>query len=1339
MTNNVGIISNKLFSLKWCFKYNNSSNIILNSFFNNSYNKFGFKICFHSFGNINKKWKNKNKNKCKNYILLVKKNKLHNNAHIRYEIILGANKKHTNLSTNKYGVNFSTHVGELFHNKQNGVEKKAATDKCGRKNGGENGKKDTNIDTNCDSNKLTHRMENTKDVEQNENVIRINNLCKKIYDIGNNGVKNKKEWIHYLVEYYKEEENYKFIKNKEMFMLLIGLTKLKEKINIIYYRENKENEKNEKNKRVDDMIDRHIQVLSKKINELTNKQLSIFLYILEKWEKLEKHKKIVNIINDKILKKKTFKKLNVRSFCNALYIYSKKNELGKNGSEKYGSEKYGSEKYDIINFQINKFLTKLNKSKCSVEDMLLLISSIDKLKIKIKEKSMIENVVKVLNDNIQDTNYFIIPSLLLYLSNLNIYNKELYLKLKNVILENYHFYNSIHLTNIFYAFSKFKPDFAHDLFDTLSHYIIHTFLKQAEKEKEKEKENENKNSEKNADEKEGEHNKPALRNAQINANKFLKCDEKMFNMFQITNIINSCIKCDYINYNFFHDLILLSEKIEEHSLDNFINFFKSISNILKTFNIHIYKYIIYFYNIEKEECVKNDTQYIQNYYDKEKLFNTNQSVYLYSLIKKDIYYKQVYKYFTNNCVMTNLFFIEQYNTFGGIEKNMKIGTSNCIENVTDTSTKLINILNKIRDNVSEQIRIRIENNLYDKNLKYILHNLMIFMYQSKIKYINLYTLCISIIEKNIFFFSINNLYLYIKIFNTVKIYNYEIFYNIFDHIYTNFDQFELKKKAKIILLYYDIFKKINDNQMQLLINCFLDNTKFCEKNKIDISKYNQINDKHKINNYCNIYQKWLLPTNVELKQNILNTKKKSTNYLFDSVYNSENNDEINLNYFLNNKKNNDYYIFSEKNEKQYSTTTDNSQLFLKKIEQTEIVSFSLNFNEYINLLVILIYDISNKILDNKMDEKKNTNISIISLISKDETNLIKIKNEDPVLEKYSEMVRQNLNNRKHLIIKILLKIADMIKNKNKISSEKKIKKIKKIEMDEMDEADETGLHIDQVLYILYFIKLLDKDLYSSMMEIDQIERVLKNGKNGKNAQNERKWGDNGVESKQCGTLLGSSLFELKKEDMKFIGSNNRKKNNESEIYYDDLFLYDDKINYRYKYQSVNDSIKNITNNLKKMKFNEITKFDNTNKCSFKINKFYKLDTYINIDILFILEKNGEEFFHFLIFYPYELKKIITNIKKNNITFTHSYDESFSFCTEILCIYNFLKKNNKTNFSFSILDTTSFVNFSDYTCENVEVNKNIKLRENQNSIHPLFNHDLDIQKLKKLIEGIISLR
>lgn len=264
MTNNVGIISNKLFSLKWCFKYNNSSNIILNSFFNNSYNKFGFKICFHSFGNINKKWKNKNKNKCKNYILLVKKNKLHNNAHIRYEIILGANKKHTNLSTNKYGVNFSTHVGELFHNKQNGVEKKAATDKCGRKNGGENGKKDTNIDTNCDSNKLTHRMENTKDVEQNENVIRINNLCKKIYDIGNNGVKNKKEWIHYLVEYYKEEENYKFIKNKEMFMLLIGLTKLKEKINIIYYRENKENEKNEKNKRVDDMIDRHIQVLSKK-------------------------------------------------------------------------------------------------------------------------------------------------------------------------------------------------------------------------------------------------------------------------------------------------------------------------------------------------------------------------------------------------------------------------------------------------------------------------------------------------------------------------------------------------------------------------------------------------------------------------------------------------------------------------------------------------------------------------------------------------------------------------------------------------------------------------------------------------------------------------------------------------------------------------------------------------------------------------------------------------------------------------------------------------------------------------------------------------------------------
>lgn len=250
------------------------------------------------------------------------------------------------------------------------------------------------------------------------------------------------------------------------------------------------------------------------------------------------------------------------------------------------------------------------------------------------------------------------------------------------------------------------------------------------------------------------------------------------------------------------------------------------------------------------------------------------------------------------------------------------------------------------------------------------------------------------------------------------------------------------------------------------------------------------------------------------------------------------------------------------------------------------------------------------------------------------------------------------------------------------------------------------------------------------MEIEQIEKFAKN--------ESVKKGDTDKENQKCATLFGRTLFELKKEDMEFIDSDNRKKNNESKIYYDDLFLYENKINYRYKYQSVNDTIKNITNNLKKVKFNEITNFDNTNKYSFKINKFYKLDTYINIDILFILEKNGEQFFHFLIFYPYELKKIITNIKKNNITFIHSYDESFSFCTEILCIYNFLKKKNQTNFSFSILDTTSFVNSSEWECENVEINKTIKLIEKKKSIDPLFNHDLDIQKLKKLLEGIISL-
>ncbi|VEV54812.1 conserved Plasmodium protein, unknown function [Plasmodium vinckei vinckei] len=1255
MTRNVGIISSEVLCLKWCSINNN----ILNCFFNNSYNKFGLKVFFHSYENANKKWKNKNK--YKNYILLVKKNELHNKAHIGYKTNWEISKKHTSLIPNKYCVNFTSQTNKLFSN-----------------------------------NKIVHKLKDRKHVGQDdeekkegndENVIRINNLCTKIYDIGKNGVKNKEEWIRYLIEYCKEEENHKFIKIKQMFMLLIGLSKLKGKINSVHYKVGYENGEKNKVVKISDIVDRHIEVLSKKVNEMTDKQLSIFLYILERWKKMEKYKEIVNIINDKILKKTTFKKLNVRSFCNVLHIYSKKCKVDGN----YINEE---KKNDMINIQINKFITKLSKSKCSVEDMLFFLSSIDKLKIKIKEKEMIEHVVKIINDNIQeDTNYFIIPSLLLYLSNLNIYNEGLYLKLKNIILENYYFYNSIHITNIFYAFSKFKPDFVHELFDTLSNYIIQTFLK------EKEKDSKTMN----------EYNRAILKNTQINKNKFLKYDESMFNIFQITNIINSCIKCDYINYNFFHDLILSSETVQEHSLDNLINFFKSISNILKTFNVHMYKYVIYFYTNEKvdpKETETNTHNYKESIGNGENFTSEKEVVYLYSLMENQTYYKKVYEYFTNRYMMKNSFFIEQYNTFGGVENDKKVKESDYTEK---SNIRLMNSFNKMRDNVAEQIRIIIENNLYDKNVQYILHNLMIFMYQSEVKYVNLYTLCISILEKNLFFFSINNLYLYIKIFNKAQIYNYEILHNIFEYIYNHFDQFELRKKVKIVLLSYDIFKKINEHQMELLTNFFLDNMKFNEENKNNMSKYYQINNKHKINNSCDITPKWLLPTSTELKQNVLNMKQKSPTSLYDDISNLDDN-EICLRDFLNNKMD----VESTKiNEYQYFSLTNNDQVFFKKVEQTEVYPFNLDFNEYIKFLLILIHDVSNKILDNRTDDKNCVNISLIPFISKNEHNLIKIKNEDPVLERYSELVKQNLNKRKNLIIKIFSKIADMIENEKKIKMNK------------------TDLYIDQVLYILYFIKLMDEDLYSSIIKIEQIKKIKTNEKIKK--------GDNDMEDPKYANMFGSTLFELKKEDMEFIGLENEKKNNEYEIGCDNLFLYEDKINYRYKYKSVNDSIKNVINNLKKIKFNDIAKFDDSNKFSFKkMNKFYKLDTYINIDILFTLEKNGENFYNCLIFYPYELKKIITNIKNNKITFTHSYDESFSFCTEILCIYNFIKKKNQTNFSFTILDTTSFVNFSEWTYENVEINKTIKLVEKKQPIDPLFNQDLNFQKSKKLLEEITSL-
>ncbi|CRG95377.1 conserved Plasmodium protein, unknown function [Plasmodium gallinaceum] len=1085
-------------------------------------------------------------------------------------------------------------------------------------------------------------IQNNKNIDTYEhNALHVNNICKKIYYMSKNNIKNEKEWNHYLLEFYKETENYKYLKIKSIFMLLLGLTKSKEHIKEIFIIKDAE-----KNKKIHiiDIVNNHISILSKKFDEMTNNQLSIFLYIIQKWNKIEEYKEIINRINDKLLKKISLKKLNIRSFSNILHIYSKNYE---NFHDIYSNNMQNKQKCIITNDILIRYINKISKEKFHMEDILLILSSMYKLKI--KNNNIFQSVIQILNVNIKDDNYFLIPSLLLSLANLNIYNEELYLKLKNIIMQNYYFYNSVHLTNIYYSFSKFKPNYVEELFDKLSIHIIQNFVKKKGKENMKiPKETINEPVSTNL------LKRPLISDRQINNQKF--------NIFQITNILNSCIKCNYLNYDFFLHLILDVEKInEKQSLDNIINYFYVISEILRTFHICSFKYKLYLHNETKqyESIDENQFNKINNKEEKKKKLNNNynndnkyNTLYI---LNKEWKHNEIYWYNTSyNLYNNNFFFVEFKNV--NIKKN--------------------NLQNKFElywDDISKKIIKIIEKKLYDKNIKYVLHNLMLCLSLSEIKLLNLYILCLVIIRENFEFFSISNLYLYLKILHKFRIYNYEIFHLIFNHIKKYMHLVELRKQIKIILLYFNIFKKADKHEMELISKYFLN---LNENSKIKNEKESFLkNDEFKQN-------MWKLPTDIKMKQNFINLDNLENSSFHNNKSNNLNNintnDNINLNNgiksnnnslnkynytidnlnFTNDIKNNSNnlyndtlfnssYAFDENKNEDLNLINDN--FFFKKIEKTEIFPSNLNFCNYLNILLILILNFKNIY----------ENIKLNTLISKDD-NLIKIKEGDNILEKYTEMLKENLINAKFSIIQFFTKFTDYL------------------------EKEKNELYNYQTMYILDFLKTINENIYMDLIKIEKMKKY-----------------DPYLQTNSINS--SKKIFELKKEDFIFINSTVNKNFTFNDI------LNDHYINHRYQFKSINEAINNFSSFIKTYKYKETDILISKNKYSFKkIKTFYKLNRFLTSDILLILEKNNDEFFYFIIFYPYELKRTVVNIKEDTFFFNYEYDESFLINIEILFIYNFLKKKYSKNFFLSIIDATQFIKFS----KNVdEIMKKNRLNEN----------------------------
>ncbi|GAW79503.1 hypothetical protein, conserved [Plasmodium gonderi] len=1063
--------------------------------------------------------------------------------------------------------------------------------------------------------------------DENRETNELNNLCKKIYYLSKNRVKNEKVWIYYINELYKEKKNFPFVSIKNLLLILLGITKSQYVVKDILCcdipRGHNEDQLGKKTNTAD-IVDVLIDILSGRMNQMTNNQLSIFIHIIQKWNRSELYKDIIDKINNKILVETPLKKLSTRTFSNILHIYAKGS--GKVTSNKHILQETINNSFIQPNGQANRIIKNLRKGNVRLEDILRLICAMYRLKIKNTE--LLEIVIQVLNDKVKEGSYFLTPSILLYLANLNIYNEELWKRFKMIIIQNYQFYNSVHLTNVFYGFSKFIPSGVEELFDLLASHIMHNFGDKCGK-------NEKilcKSEKHSIDTKPVDLLKsdiPTIWDNKVNK----------LNIFQITNIIKSCINCNYINYNFFEFLLdQLRKSKESQSLDNQIDSLKVISKILRTVNNHsVYKYVVYFHQTEKGN--------LSNHME--------ENPYIYLMNQKWIH-KEIYTYISGYDIC-NIFQPMIY----------------CNHHMGSKRKEEQNNFEIFLDEMSEKVREKIEQHLYEPQMKLLFHKLILCLSFSKVIFVNLYALCIIMLEENKKYFTINNLYFYVKIMHQNRVYNYELFSWIIEHVKKNEHLLDVKKKIKIILLSYNIFNKINRKDMQELCHFFLSTDGATDSGKegaVAATTEAEVAASSAEGSSAKITPMWKIPESLNKKKKVVNLDHISNgsiqNCMQDDMCHFINShaDKVGSKYIDGENVTNNSHSMSEI-EKDSNFSLTGKELFLNKIEKTDITPCHLDFNDYINFMLILIHS---------LQDDANGKFQLNSLISKGVNNIPKIKQMNEALDEHTKKLRKNLHSRRRIIIQ-LFEIFDTFLGKtpcmeNNCTSLDDFPKPK-----DMYES-----RICQMMYILHFIKMLNEDVYNDIMKLQRMNKY-KNREERKDSNDSKK-----------------NLFELKIEDLEFL---NLSRNNHISSCTPHSMIPNNQTVSRYKYKSVHDTIDLFMQSFKMHKctnYADVNLKNNKNDLH-KMESYYKLNDFLISDIIHIFEKGKDKIFHFLLFYPHELKRTVVKKRENKIFLKHEYDESLIVCTEVIFFYNFLKKNFQNQFFFMLLDTTPFVKF--HTCTN----------------------------------------
>lgn len=229
-----------------------------------------------------------------------------------------------------------------------------------------------------------------------------------------------------------------------------------------------------------------------------------------------------------------------------------------------------------------------------------------------------------------------------------------------------------------------------------------------------------------------------------------------------------------------------------------------------------------------------------------------------------------------------------------------------------------------------------------------------------------------------------------------------------------------------------------------------------------------------------------------------------------------------------------------------------------------------------------------------------------------------------------------------------------------------------------------GLRSDcslQIDYLLHFIKAINEEVYNDIVG------ALK----GKVSQMGSQMED------QYASL--KSPFELKEEDLQFLNMSRCRKGS---LHTSPPTVHNNKTINRYMYGSVRETVDLLRQSFQLHKCSNIADVSSKNSRNYLsgMESFYKINRFLIADIAYILEKGEEKLFHFLLFYPHELKKTVVRKYENRIFLKQEFDESLLICTEVIFFYNYLRKNFRNQFFLSLVDTTPFVKF--FQCTNGDV-------------------------------------